>query len=64
MDGDANGDIDDGTWFINPFEMNELDGQQLYFPTQNRLWRTINGADNWEILTSPISNLYAVGVSY
>jgi hypothetical protein len=64
MDGDANGDVDDGTWFINPFEMNELDGQQLYFPTQNRLWRTINGADNWEILTSPISNLYAVGVSY
>lgn len=64
MDADANGDIDDATWFINPFEINELDGQQLYFPTRNRVWRTINGTDNWEQLTNPISNIYSIGVSY
>ncbi len=64
MDGDANGDIDDNTWFINPFEINELDGQQLYFPTRNRVWRTINGANNWEILTNPITDIYSIGISY
>jgi hypothetical protein len=64
MDGDQNGDIDDDTWFINPFEINELDGQQLYFPTRDRVWHSINGADNWEALTNGISNFYSIGVSY
>ncbi len=63
MDGDADGDIDDAVWFINPFEINELDGQQLYFPTRNRVWRTIDGTGTWEIMTDPISDIYAVGVS-
>lgn len=63
MDGNSDGDIDDNTWFINPFEMNELDGQQLYFPTRQRVYRTINGANNWEVMTNPLTDVYAVGVS-
>lgn len=63
MDGNSDGDIDDNTWFINPFEINELDGQQLYFTTRERVYRTINGANNWEILTTPLTDVYAIGVS-
>lgn len=63
MDSDANGDVDDNVWFINPFEGNELDGDQIFFPTRDRLWRSITGGYAWEPATSPITNLYAVGIS-
>ena len=64
MDADFNGSIDDGAWFINPFEINLLDGDQLYFPTDTRVWRTTNGASNWTPLTNTLSNSpYSVGIS-
>lgn len=63
MDANADGDIDDDTWFINPFEINREEGEQLYFVTRERLWRTIDGASSWEPATGNIANLYAVGVS-
>lgn len=64
-DMDANGDfdIDDDTWFINPFEINRQDGDQLFFVTRDRLWRSIDGGNIWEICTKPINDLYAIGIS-
>jgi photosystem II stability/assembly factor-like uncharacterized protein len=68
MDGSGNGSIDDGAWFINPYEMNRNDGEQLYFSTRKRVWRTITGAAIWEPITGDLNNLtggtpYAVGIS-
>ncbi|MCB9234723.1 MAG: T9SS type A sorting domain-containing protein [Bacteroidia bacterium] len=67
LDNNGNGSIDDGTWFINPFEINPLDGNQLYFVTQKRLWRTTDGANSWVKLTNDVSSSnqspYCVGIS-
>jgi photosystem II stability/assembly factor-like uncharacterized protein len=61
---DANGDgtIDDGAWFINPFEMNYLNGDMLFFPTRRRLWFSFDGAGSWYALTNYKINLYSVGI--
>lgn len=66
LDNDNDGNIDDGAWFINPFEMNRNDGEQLYFPTRTRLWRTKVGALFWEPITKTLTGEgrpYAVGIS-
>lgn len=63
LDGDADGNVDDDTWFINPFEMNRQDGEQVYFVTRDRLWRTIDGAASWEPATALRTDLYAIGIS-
>jgi photosystem II stability/assembly factor-like uncharacterized protein len=62
MDADNNNSIDDGAWFINPFEMNYLNGDMLFFPTRRRLWWSYDGAQTWEAITNYKSNLYAVGI--
>ncbi|RYZ55415.1 MAG: hypothetical protein EOP49_02880, partial [Sphingobacteriales bacterium] len=56
LDADANGSVDEGAGFIHPFMMNNADGQQLYFPTYKRLWRSTNGGTNWQ----PISQYYNI----
>jgi photosystem II stability/assembly factor-like uncharacterized protein len=68
MDADADFAIDDGAWFINPFEINLLDGDQLYFTTYQRIWRTTDGANNWQPLTNVIEDTlgkspYSIGIS-
>lgn len=68
LDGDQSGDVDDGAWFINPFEINLLDGEQLYFSTYKRIWRTMDGAANWvpltaEIMDSAGKSPYSIGIS-
>ena len=67
LDGNSDGDVDDGAWFINPFEINALDGEQLYFVTKKRIWRTISGGLEWEPLTLGINSSgkepYAVGIA-
>ncbi len=63
MDANSDFDIDDDTWFINPFEINRQDGDQIFFVTRDRLWRSIDGGNNWEICTKPITDLYAIGIS-
>lgn len=67
LDGDNNGDIDDGSYFINPFDINLLDGNQLYFSTEKRLWRTTNGANSWVPVTSDLSlsgaSPFSIGIS-
>ena len=67
MDGDGDDFPDEETWFINPFEMNPLDGDQLYMITYDRVWRSTNKGDNWQHLTNVISpgnsNPYCLGIS-
>ena len=62
LDANFDGTVDDGAYFIHPFEMNYKNGEQLFFPTRRRLWFSFDGAGSWFTLTNPISNLYAVGV--
>ena len=59
MDGDNDGDIDDGAWFINPFEINLVNGDQLLFATQKRVWQTLDGGFAWE----PVMNSLVGGIS-
>ncbi len=54
LDANNDGTVDEGAFFIHPFWVNDADGEQLYFPTKKRLWRSINGGTNWV----PISNFY------
>jgi photosystem II stability/assembly factor-like uncharacterized protein len=65
LDADDNFEIDDPTWFINPFEMNQEDGSQLFFPTQERVWRTNNNGGAWVPVTNTglISDPYCIGIS-
>jgi photosystem II stability/assembly factor-like uncharacterized protein len=67
---DANGDnvIDEGAWFINPFEINLLDGSQLYYLTKKKLWKSKDGGWSWQPATKQISGgglrvPYAIGIS-
>ncbi|MBI1184337.1 T9SS type A sorting domain-containing protein [bacterium] len=62
LDGDHNGQIDDGAWFINPFEMNYLNSEMLFFPTRRRIFFSYDGGGSWYPLTDYKVNLYAVGI--
>ncbi|MFT7590812.1 MAG: hypothetical protein ACI9UJ_000728, partial [bacterium] len=51
-------------WFINPFEINPIDGEQLYFPTKNHVVRTTNSGTNWtKITNSTPGSIFAVGMT-
>jgi photosystem II stability/assembly factor-like uncharacterized protein len=51
-------------WFINPFEINPIDGDQVYFPTKQRLWRSADQGNNWSQLTNKlIGAIYSVAVT-
>jgi photosystem II stability/assembly factor-like uncharacterized protein len=63
LDSDFDDNVDENTWFISPFEGNPLDGDQLYFVTRFRAWMTISRGSLWFPITSPIANLYAIGVT-
>lgn len=63
LDADFDDNVDENTWFISPFEGNTLDGDQLYFVTRFRAWMTISRGSLWFPITSPIANLYAIGVT-
>lgn len=64
LDSDDDFEIDDQVWFINPYEMNPLDGDQLFFVTRERIWRSNDGANNWTPLTNSLpSDPWCVGIS-
>lgn len=46
---DANKDyvIDEGAWFINPYEINLANSDYLAFVTHQRLWHTLDGGFQW-----------------
>jgi len=56
LDADADGDVDEGAFFIQAYWVNSADGEQLYYPTKRRLWRSINGGTNW----TPVSGYYNI----
>lgn len=64
LDNNQDGAIDDGAWFISPFEMNYLDDYQLYFITRKRLWLSVNSGDTWKPITNTSLNPYCVGIPY
>lgn len=54
----------DGTWFINPFEINNLDGDQIYVPTRKGVFRSVDQGDSWIALTnSVLGESFSVGLS-
>lgn len=64
--GNSSGTILDDAWFINPFEINMNNGEELYFVTKRRVYRTTNGAANWTPVINMISasfSPYALGIS-
>ena len=66
MDADGDGAIDDGAWFINPFEINPVNGDQIEFVTRTRVWQTIDGGFTWQPLINVISGTnspYCLGIS-
>lgn len=66
MDSDNDGDIDDGAWFINPFEINLVNGDQLLFATQKRVWQSLDGGFAWEPAMNSLAGTvspYAIGIS-
>lgn len=67
MDADGDNSIDDGAWFINPFDISPNDGEHIFFVTRLRLWKSEFGGNYWEPATNIISTLqdnpYCVGVS-
>ena len=62
MDQNRDNTIDDGAWFINPFEMNYKNAQQVFFPTRSRLWMTFDGTGSWYPITNFKGSLYSVGI--
>jgi photosystem II stability/assembly factor-like uncharacterized protein len=65
LDANADGIVDDPIWTVNPYEINLKDGNQLYFVTQQRIWRSTDGAATWQHLTNGITGAdpYAIGIS-
>ncbi|MEM9023275.1 MAG: T9SS type A sorting domain-containing protein, partial [Bacteroidota bacterium] len=53
----------DNTLFIAPFEVNRTDGDQIYFCSQHRIWRTNNQGSNWNAITNSHYTIYGVGVT-
>ena len=56
LDANNDGVVDEGANFIQSFWMNSADGEQLYYPTKKRLWRSTNGGAHWV----PISAFYNI----
>lgn len=64
--GNGSGAITDGAWFINPFEINLKKGNELYFVTKRRVYRTTDDAASWTPLINMVSasySPYAIGIS-
>ncbi|MEM9022597.1 MAG: hypothetical protein AAGB22_02560, partial [Bacteroidota bacterium] len=54
---------EDNTLFIAPFEINRKDGEQVYFCSRNRIWRTTNRGNDWDAITTAHQIIFGVGVS-
>lgn len=62
LDANRDGTVDDGAYFIHPFEMNYKNGEELFFPTRRRLWFSFDGAGSWRVITGNRAGFYAVGI--
>lgn len=53
------------TWFINPFVINPLEGNQVFYLTKSKVLVSKNAGDNWEDLTKALNkNILSMGISY
>lgn len=51
-------------WFINPFELNPVDGDQVYFPTERNLFVTIDRGNTWSKVSNRTPSFaYSVGIT-
>lgn len=53
----------DGYDFINSYQINHAEGYQLYYRTNNGLWRTIDGGGEWTKITGVVTGIKAIGVT-
>lgn len=52
-------------YFINPFEVNPLDGNQVYILSKTKLIVSVNRGDSWAELTANLSKqVLSMGISY
>jgi photosystem II stability/assembly factor-like uncharacterized protein len=64
LDSDGDGDVDEGAWFINPFDINLVNGDYMGFVTTKRLWHSFDGGSGWQPAMNQISAVpYAIGIS-
>lgn len=68
FDGDQDEEIDDGAWFIHPFDINPQNGEQVYFPTKRRLYVSHDGGLFFEPVTNTMNagnqqEVFCVGIS-
>lgn len=59
LDGDNDGNVDDGTMFVHPFIMNNANDSQLYIPTFHWLWRSLDRGNNWTQVSHATGNDFA-----
>lgn len=51
-------------WFINPFELNPVDGDQIYFPTERHLFLSLDRGNSWTSITDRTPSFaYCVGIT-
>jgi len=51
-------------WFINPFDINPVDGDQVYFPTERNLFVSIDQGNSWTNVTNRTPSFgYSVGIT-
>jgi photosystem II stability/assembly factor-like uncharacterized protein len=55
MDLNGNGEVDDGVWFIHPYEMNHLNSEHLIFPAKRRIYQSLDGGNLWEPITNTVN---------
>jgi hypothetical protein len=58
LDGNNDGNVDDGTMLVQPFMMNNANDSQLYFPTFHWLWRSTDRGNNWMQVSRQTGNRY------
>ncbi|HYV94562.1 MAG TPA: T9SS type A sorting domain-containing protein [Chitinophagales bacterium] len=65
LDIDQDGNIDEGAWFINPFDINLMNGDYIGYVTLRRLWQTLDGGYSWQPVMNVINGAspYAIGIS-
>ncbi len=52
-------------WFINPIEVNPLDGNQIYVLSKTKILASSNSGNSWRDLTLPLNKIVlSMGMSY
>ncbi|MBO6517564.1 MAG: T9SS type A sorting domain-containing protein [Bacteroidia bacterium] len=47
--------ITEDRYFISPFEINPMDGTQLYFVSKRGIWRSLDSGDTWNKISGKLS---------